>query len=298
MVVDADADGMALEKNIRKVKKNVWKVEEGEAAYSLKRYDTRSTAVKVEYVHQQLHAIRFPNIVPIIPTEDPLFIMQPWIEGTKPVNFRRRIDRTDSLLALQALHRTKEQIDWNASPYLHRYQLLDKWRERLSRFIEKRMALEKFLTKQAIDEIVMYGEEALPILKKNYKKVTDSTLLHGDVVHHNILRDGNGLIRFIDFDLACLGPSGTELALWMHRVLPNVNYNLEFLLSEQSSLRNLDNASKAMLLYPNELLREWLHLLNMPEEKQESLSRKLIPFTEYALSSWPKLWYDIERIMK
>lgn len=289
---------MALEKNIRKVKKNVWKMVEGESAYSLKRYTTRSTAVKVEYVHRQLHAIRFPNIVPIIPTEDPLFIMQPWVEGTKPVNFRRRVDRTDSLLALQALHGTKEQIDWDASPYLHRYQLLDKWRERLDRFIDNRDACGKFIRKQAVDEIIMYGEEALPILKKNYRQLSGHTLLHGDVVHHNILRDGNGLIRFIDFDLACTGPPGTELALWIHRVLPNVGYNLEFLLAEQSSLNNLDNASKSMLLYPNEMLREWLHLLNMPEAKQESLARKLIPFTEFALSSWPKLWYDVERNIK
>jgi aminoglycoside phosphotransferase len=289
---------MALEKNIRKVKKNVWKMVEGEYAYSLKRYTTRSTAVKVEYVHRQLHAIRFPHIVPIIPTEDPLFIMQPWIEGAKPVNFRRRMDRTDSLLALQTLHRTKEQIDWDASPYLHRYQLLDKWQERLDRFIENRDAFGKFIRKQAIEEIIMYGEEALPILKKNYRKLSDYTLLHGDVVHHNILRDGKGVIRLIDFDLACTGPPGTELALWMHRVLPNVCYNLEFLLAEQLSLNDLDNASKSMLLYPNEMLREWLHLLNMPEEKQGNLSRKLIPYTEYALSSWPKLWYDVERNMK
>lgn len=289
---------MALEKDIRKVKKNVWKMVEGEAAYSLKRYTSRSTAVKVEYVHRQLHAIRFQHIVPIIPTDDPLFIMQPWIEGTKPVNFRRRIDRTDSLSALQALHKTKEHIDWDASPYLHRYQLLDKWRERLDRFIENRDAFGSFIRKQAVDEIILYGEEALPIVKKNNRKLSGQTLLHGDVVHHNILRDGNGLIRFIDFDLACSGPPGTELALWMHRVLPNVGYNLEFLLAEQSPLGDLDEASMSMLLYPNELLREWLHLLNMPEEKQEGLARKLIPFTEYALSSWPKLWYDVERAMK
>lgn len=289
---------MALEKNIRKVKKNVWKLVEDDSAYSLKRYMTRSTAVKVEYVHRQLHAIRFPHIVPIIPTDDPLLIMQPWIEGTKPVNFRRRVDRTDSLLALHALHRTKEQIDWDASPYLHRYQLMDKWRERLDRFIDNRTGFGKFIKKQAVDEIIMYGEKALPIVKKNNRKLSDYTLLHGDVVHHNILRDGNGLIRFIDFDLACTGPPGTELALWMHRVLPNVFYNLDFLLEEQSSLAGLDEASKSMLLYPNELLREWLHLLSMPEAKQESLSKKLVPFTEYALSSWPKLWYDIERNMK
>lgn len=288
---------MALEKNIRKVKENVWKLVEGESAYSLKRYSNRSTAVKVNYVHRQLQAIQFPHIVPLMPTEDPLFIMQPWIEGTKPVNFRRRIDRTDAFLALQALHMTKEQIDWDASPYLHRYQLLDKWQDRLDRFIDKRILCENYIGKRAVDEIILFGQEALPIIKKKQRQLSDFTLLHGDIVHHNILRDENGLIRFIDFDLACTGPPGTELALWMHRVLPNIGYNLEFLFAEQAALNNLDSASKSMLLYPNELLREWLHLLSLPPVKQDNLARKLIPFTETAISSWPKLWYDVERMM-
>lgn len=289
---------MALEKNIRKVKENVWKLVEGDAAYSLKRYKTRSTAVKVDYIHRQLHAIQFPNIVPVLATEDPLMIMQPWFEGTRPVNFRKRVDRTDSLHALQALHNTSEQIDWDASPYLHRYQLLDKWKDRLERFIDNRTTFEKHLGKQSVDEIVSYGQLALSVLKKTNRKHAGNTLLHGDVVHHNILRDNNGHIRFIDFDLACIGPPGIELALWVHRVLPNVGYHLEFLFAEQTILNELDTASKAMLLYPNEILREWLYLFSLPQENRDRLARKLIPFTENALSSWPKLWYDIERSME
>ncbi|MBD7983050.1 aminoglycoside phosphotransferase family protein [Sporosarcina sp. Sa2YVA2] len=289
---------MAIEKNIRKVKENVWKLVEGDAAYSLKRYKSRSTAVKVDYIHRQLHAIQFPNIVPVLETDDPLLIMQPWFDGTRPVNFRKRIDRTDSLLALRALHNSSEQIDWDASPYLHRYQLLDKWKDRLDRFIDNRTALEMHLGKQIVDEIVSYSQLALTVLRKTKRKQTGYTLLHGDVVHHNILRDYNGLIRFIDFDLACTGPPGVELALWVHRVLPNIGYHLDFLLAEQTVLNHLDDASKAMILYPNEVLREWLHLLSLPEDNQERLARKLIPFTDTALSSWPKLWYDVERIMK
>ena len=79
------------------------------------------------------------------------------------------------------------------------------------------------------------------------------TLLHGDVVHHNILRDKYGIIRFIDFDLTCTGPPGTEIALWIHRVLPQIDYDIEFLINEQPSLRNLDDCSKTLLLYPNEV---------------------------------------------
>ena len=137
---------------------------------------------------------------------------------------------------------------------------------------------------------------ALSIVKKTYKDHLDGTLLHGDVVHHNILRDRDGIIRFIDFDLASTGPAGTEIALWIHRVLPQIEYDIEFLLNEQPSLQKLDNSSKSLLLFPNELLREWLHFFTLSEKSREKQAKKLIPFTKSALSHWPELWYNVERM--
>ena len=51
-----------------------------------------------------------------------------------------------------------------------------------------------------------------------------------------------------------------------------------------------------ILLYPNELLREWLHFFSLSETTQKRQVKKLIPFTESALSHWPKLWYNVERM--
>ncbi|MFD1206993.1 phosphotransferase [Sporosarcina contaminans] len=288
---------MTLDKNIRKVKENVWKLDEGGAAYSLKRYSSQATARKVRHIHQELQYMQFPHIVPMLSTGDPLLIMQPWITGTKAVNFKKRIDRTDSLLALQALHNTKQQIDWEASPYLYYYPLMNKWEERLERFIENRRAIEKFIEKTFVDDVILFGKEAFSALKKKKWDCAEQTLLHGDVVHHNIFRDQNGLIRFIDFDLSCIGPAHLELALWTHRVLPHIGYHVSFLFAEQPILQQMDDAAKTMLLYPNEILREWLHLLSLPSQNQEKLADRLAPFTVEALSSWPKLWYDIERSM-
>ena len=67
-------------------------------------------------------------------SEDPLTFIQPWLEGAKAVNFKKRVDRTDSLYALHALHETKTQIDWHASTYLHPYPLIAKWEDRIGRF--------------------------------------------------------------------------------------------------------------------------------------------------------------------
>ena len=287
---------MALEGKVEKIKDNVWKLERDGHRFSVKRYHSSSTATKVKRIHDTLHSLSFLHIVPVESEEDRLLFIQPWLDGAKAVNFKKRADRTDSLAALHALHATQAQIDWHASPYLHSYPLIMKWEDRIVRFREISGACEAYIGKGQVDEILFYALNAISIVKRTYQDHLDGTLLHGDVVHHNILRDMNGVIRFIDFDLACTGPAGTEIALWIHRVLPQIDYDIDFLFDEQPSLQKLDSASKTLLLFPNELLREWLHFFTLSPTSRERQAKQLIPFTESALSHWPKLWYDIERI--
>ena len=288
---------MSRDKNLEKIKENVWKLEKGGNYFSVKRYHSLSTVSKVRQIHDALHSISFSHIVPVVDTEDQLSLIQPWLDGAKAVNFKKRADRRDSLAALHALHDTKSQIDWSAMPYLHPYPLFAKWEDRIIRFREMSGACEAYIGKGRVEEILFYATNAMSILKKNYENRLGGTLLHGDVVHHNILRDKNGIIRFIDFDLACTGPPGTEIALWVHRVLPQIDYEIDYLFDEQPSLQKLDVASKTMLLFPNELLREWLYLFTLSPSNRERQAKRLIPFTKSALSHWPKLWYDVERII-
>ena len=287
---------MVPDGKLEKIKDNVWKLEKDGNYYSVKRYHSNSTAMKVQRIHQALQSVSFPHIVDVIVQENPLTFIQPWMNGAKAVNFKRRADRTDSLAALHALHETKVQLDWHASPYLHPYPLVAKWEDRIRRFREIGGECEAYIGKGLVDEILFYALKAISAVKKTYQDNLDGTLLHGDVVHHNILRDVEGKIRFIDFDLASTGPAGTEIALWIHRVLPQIDYDINFLFDEQPSLRKLDHASKTLLLFPNELLREWLHLVTLSPSGRARQAKQLVPFTESALSHWPKLWYDIVRI--
>ena len=287
---------MALEGKSKKIKDNVWKLEKDGQHFSVKRYHSNSTAIKVKRLHDVLHSMSFPHVVPVVADENQLLFIQPWLNGAKAVNFKKRADRTDSLAALRALHETQSQHDWHASPYLHPYPLITKWEDRIVRFRELSGACEAYIGKGQVEEILFYALNAISIVKRTYQDHLNGTLLHGDVVHHNILRDGNGVIRFIDFDLACTGPAGTEIALWIHRVLPQIDYDIDFLFDEQPFLQKLDHASKVLLLFPNELLREWLYFFTLSPASRERQAKQLIPFTESALSHWPKLWYDVERI--
>lgn len=286
---------MALGGNLEQIKRNVWKLEKDGNYYSVKRYESSATAVKVKSLHETLQSVSFPHIISVLPNHNELTFIQPWLNHAKAVNFRKRADRTDSLTALFALHDTKKQVDWSLFPYLYRYPLITKWTERIRRFHAIKEACAFYIGEAQVEEILFYANHALEIVKKNYDD-RDGTLLHGDVVHHNMLRDKNGLIRFIDFDLASTGPAGTEIALWMHRVLPQIDYNVAFLMDEQPALCKLDYGSKVMLLYPNELLREWLHFFSLSARAQRRQVKNLLPFTTSALSHWPQLWYNVERM--
>jgi hypothetical protein len=287
---------MKLDGKLEQINSNVWKLERDGLFYSVKQYDFSAIALKVKTVHDTLRSISFPHIVPVLSNEHQLTFMQPWLEGARSVNFKKRADRTDSLEALMALHETGSIINWPGEPYLHPYPLEAKWEERINRFQNIREECEKYIGKSNFDDIVFYAKNALRLVRKTGLSEQAETLLHGDVVHHNILRDKYGIIRFIDFDLTCTGPPGTEIALWIHRVLPQIDYDIEFLVNEQPALQNLDDSSKTLLLYPNEMLREWLHLFTLPKRSQERQVKNLIPFTESALSHWPKLWYNVERM--
>jgi len=155
-----------------------------------------------------------------------------------------------------------------------------------------------FLTKEEIDQILHYSDKSLQLISMENVPEKDITLLHGDVVHHNFLRCSNGELKLIDFDLAHLGEADDEYILWLHRVLPAVDYDLTKIFSELPELKRLDKRKLHRLKYPNELLREWLFAVDLPLDQQLVFLDYLVPFTKRALTYWPKLWYDIDRMMK
>ncbi len=54
---------MALDGKLEKIKENVWKLEKDGKHFSVKRYHSNSTAMKVQRLHDALHSVSFPHIV-------------------------------------------------------------------------------------------------------------------------------------------------------------------------------------------------------------------------------------------
>ncbi|WP_317935168.1 phosphotransferase [Sporosarcina aquimarina] len=282
---------METRKKFSRIKPNVWMLEEDGEKFSVKRYTDPFEARKIREVHERLEMASYPFTVPVTKKGNDLIVVQPWLENAQSVDFSKQADRRASIVALEALHATQTVVKWEDVTFLRRYPLLDKWEMRLERFQNNLPIIENYLQKDAIQLIEWYSEQALNRLQTASAREVPHTILHGDVVHHNLLKTEEGTVFLIDFDLACVGNPDIEIGLWLHRVLPNVGYNAAGLFSEEPRLQVLGPQAIAMMQYPNELLREWSYLATLPLAQQHSMANHLNSFTERALQSWDELCY-------
>ncbi|MFF5996867.1 aminoglycoside phosphotransferase family protein [Lysinibacillus sp. KU-BSD001] len=268
------------------LKENCWRYDTEKGAFFVKYYDDAFIADKVRFIHKKLMKNHFPYIAPITSQKSTPYIVHQWVHG-RPANYEKTEDRTKSLEMLKALHETN--VLWKDA-LLPRQDLLKKWEVRFARFKNNEKELLPLMGKDFYT-ISNMTEQALRKIEAS--KTSKFTLLHGDVVHHNFLLGDQPAI--IDFDLACLGDPADEVILWMHRVLPHVNYDIYALLNEQP-YAEITRQKRNYLLYPNELLREWLYLLQVNEAQKEQLLQYVRPFTNQALQMWPVLRKQIDKM--
>jgi thiamine kinase-like enzyme len=276
------------------LKPNVWKWQVGEEDYSLKKYNEIVEAEKIRFIHKQLVSIKQSFVLPIEPNDDLFVVQQPWVSDGKKVQFDRIKDREDSLLILHKLHQTGEEINWRSCRYLHEIDLRKKWEHRLKKWYTASTFLYQHLGQSKTKRIANYAEIAMG--KINPISTEKLTILHGDVVHHNFVRDKHGKMYLIDFDLACIGAKEIELVLWMHRVLPHFDYDIHKLVFQHPTLSTLRKTEMNYLLFPNEILREWLYATSLNENQLRTFLPKLKLFTDKALRLMPKLWANLEGI--
>ncbi len=267
------------------IKEHCWRYDTVQGAYFVKYYADTIQEAKVRNLHDRLEQVDFPYSLPITSRKESPYIVQPWVDG-READYRSREDRRQTLHMLQTLHETT--AGWYIS-YMHEQRLVEKWRMRFEKFKEQKHALQPFMGAAAFEEICRQTSKALqqitPIITR------EKCVLHGDVVHHNFLLGTKPLL--IDFDLACIGSPEEEVLLWMHRVLPHVDYQIDVILQEQP-YTNTVLAYLHFLMFPNELLREWLYMLQVSPEKRPVLLNYLQEFTEEAVMYFPRVNNQIE----
>lgn len=275
-----------------RIKSNVWKKETSIGTLFIKKYEDEQIAEKVKCIHEQLEIIQFPYIIPLVESAESRIIIQPWQHESEGVDYEDEDDRKNSLHVLMSLHDTNQWIRWKDFKIIPIQNLFHKWNRRIEKFLFFENELSPYLD-DSIYEITLYASKVLKNMEKSPS--SNMTLLHGDVVHHNFLKCNDGM-KLIDFDLACIGDSSEELILWMHRVLPQVDYNLEYLFNELPILYDRCLEKLHYLKYPNELLREWLYVHQLHPYEREQFLDYLLPFTEEALYYWPDLIAQVDKI--
>lgn len=247
------------------IKENCWKWESSKGSFFMKYYEDVYLATKVKMVHNQLEKIQFPNHIISEKNEDAHILKQQWYEG-KSADYRKLSDQKKTLKALKALHETRNEVDWETYKLLPNYELKEKWHRRFERFIENEGPL-KMLLQENYKKIVSIAANALQNIDDTNAIENPKTLLHGDVVHHNFMMGEKG-VKIVDFDLACVGEYTDEIILWIHRVLPNVSYQLPNLFEQHPYLQEA-KPKLQYLRFPNEVMREALFYLKCnPRQKQ------------------------------
>lgn len=270
------------------LKRNCWKWETTNGTFFVKFYDELYNAQRVKMIYEKLKKIDFPFIAPIRSNSAPHYIVQRWIDG-RQAQYENTHDRQQVLHMLEHLHATNSVINWS-DEVIPVHNLHYKWSIRFERFLAKKEKLLPLLNDQYFS-IVNLTELALKKMRKVKGKYEKKTLLHGDVVHHNFLLSDTP--KMIDFDLANIGEPSDEVILWLHRVLPNVDYNLSLLLQEHP-YTHIARHKLEYLLYPNELLREWLYVLEVDDHQRSALLEYLYPLTDQTLAQYPQLIKQIE----
>lgn len=277
------------------IKKNIWKHKTTNGTLFIKKYENSTLAEKVKFIHHQLERVQFPYVIPLKKSKEPNLLVQSWQHNSSSADFSNPFHRENSLKILRSLHQTSDEIDWRSSVLIPRQYLFQKWNARLERFLINEKELVPYL-KHAYYDIAYFASRIIKKIRhKNDKINRKLTLLHGDVVHHNFLICEDGSMKIIDFDLAVVGDAAEEMILWMHRALPTIGYDLESLLNESPYLYDLCLEKLHYLQYPNELLREWLFVLQLSQFEKRAFLDYLMPFTERALSHWPDLIEQIEK---
>ncbi len=141
---------------------------------------------------------------------------------------------------------------------LSEYDLILKWKKRLSSFRETSHIFREFNQFHVYKDIVTWGEKALVLMERFKDSGLNCSIIHGDVASHNFLKTNHLGIVMIDFDLSAKAPALYDYVQLVQRFLPYVQWSMKELL-QHSKIKELSKQRffLASLLFPSMLMRNW-----------------------------------------
>ena len=266
-------------RKIIQIRKNVYYVVSEQIPFILKGFstieslrlqETYTTSLRNEGFEQTYSFYRLVN-QPIF-FKEKYFGLIEFIEShPQPFTYHSHENRMAGLELLHAYHTKTKPLINQFSTVLPRFNLEEKWQERMNVFLSNLPYIQYYLNDHMIREILSWANESLVGLQTEIKSFLNDSpvILHGDVAHHNFLKTKNGDLYLIDFDLISIGDQRADLLQYANRILPALNWSL-FRLAEYPHLQfNLQNRAFLWgLMYPTDIFREWNRIIKDKSDQQ------------------------------
>ncbi|WP_257148574.1 aminoglycoside phosphotransferase family protein [Bacillus sp. AFS073361] len=173
-------------------------------------------------------------------------------------------NRQEGIELLEQYHQTTASFEARYRTLLPKGHLIEKWSERLNVFSNNLPYLGYFINEPVITEMLAWADWSLEGMENNrsFFQTEPSLILHGDVAHHNFLRDTGGQLNLIDFDLISIGPASFDYLQYSNRILPYLDWSFEKLSSLKQIKKYLHEAAFLYALaYPADIFREWNRMI-------------------------------------
>ncbi|WP_223591181.1 phosphotransferase [Neobacillus bataviensis] len=211
-------------------------------------------------------------------------------------SFHSHKNRQEGIELLEQFHQTTASFEARYRTLLPKADLIGKWTERYHIFKNNLPFVKYFFNDPFISEMVSWAEWSLEGMEKEHLffKKEPYVILHGDVAHHNFLRDKSGTLLLIDFDLISIGPASFDYLQYANRILPYLDWSFDKLLQYEPITKYIRlKPFLYALVYPADIFREWNRIIR---EKSYSDHAKLKQVMDLTINQFYARKKFIDRI--
>jgi len=255
------------------IKEGKWKIFLPSGPWFLKEFSSETKWKQQQALIRSLHSVHFFKTAEPHPmqTEEVISFQKRfygvfrWIESSiPPFSYKREEERIQALSVLNEFHACTETFYSSFLSVISQFDQTKKWKGRHHEFEANRKKLEWYLSLNTIKKYLWMGERAIEAISK-FTIQDEMAIIHGDVAHHNFIKDRSNRLFITDFDLIAIAPKTYDYIQFAMRVLPILHWD-ESLLWKHPFLDKYqdDPFFLAHLLFPSDIFREWNRFFKRP----------------------------------
>ncbi|MBD7935700.1 phosphotransferase [Cytobacillus sp. Sa5YUA1] len=291
---------------IKQIRQNVFKVETDHEPFILKGFRSFHKFKLQETFTSSLIKEGFVRTYSFLPlAKDPplffegiyfgcLFYISP---SEEPFTYQKEIDRKEGLDLIEKFHHISKKLKDRYVTLLPPYHQREKWRIRTVQFKKNKSIVKYFLPKEMMAEYLAWAEWSLTGMRENEDSLeTNQVVLHGDVAHHNMIRDDRNQLFLIDFDLISIGQKESDYLQYANRILPTLDWELNEL-EKFPQLKELTTSKQYLyaLSFPTDVFREWNRCIR---ERNYIFPEKMRPLLSLTIEQFQKRKLFVEELKK